>query len=101
MRASNARPYIIVGSADNIVGATIGRPLLRLCRQSVTVSAQLKLLPMSVAKLPQRQVAPHPWGGARQALFFRLPLEGSTETVLGKYGFAGTFVTEPPQYMYR
>ena len=42
---------------------------------------------------------PAPVGGARQALFFRLPLEGSTETVLGKYGFAGTLVTEPPQYI--
>ncbi len=28
MRASNARPYGIVGSTGNIVGATIGRPLL-------------------------------------------------------------------------
>ena len=28
MRASNARPYIMVGSTGSIVGATIGRPLL-------------------------------------------------------------------------
>ena len=28
MRASNARPYILVRSAGYIVGATIGRPLL-------------------------------------------------------------------------
>ena len=41
MRASNARPYIMVGSTGSIVGATIGRPLLRLCRQSVTVIPQL------------------------------------------------------------
>ena len=34
MRASNARPYIIVGSAVNAVGATIGRPPLReLCEK--------------------------------------------------------------------
>ena len=38
--ASIARHYIIVGSADYIVGATIGRPLLSLGRKSVTVLAQ-------------------------------------------------------------
>ena len=43
---------------------------------------------------------PAPVGGARQALFFRLPFEGSTETVLGKYGFAGTLVTVLPQKTY-
>ena len=40
MRASNARPYIMVGSTGSIVGATIGRPLLSLGRKSVTVLAQ-------------------------------------------------------------
>ena len=40
---------ILVGTSVETVGASIARPLLRLSRQSVTVSAQLKLLPMSVA----------------------------------------------------
>ena len=50
--ASDARPYIIVGSAGYIVGATIGRPLLSLGRKSVTVPVQYNLFPMQVALLP-------------------------------------------------
>ncbi len=48
-RASNARPYGVACTSDKNVGATIGRPLLRLSRKSVTVPAQFNLLPMSVA----------------------------------------------------
>ena len=51
MRASSARPYGIACTADENVGATIGRPLLRLGRQSVTVSAQYNPPPLSVALL--------------------------------------------------
>ena len=45
-RASNARPYGIACTFDDNVGATIGRPLLRLGRKFVTVSAHLTPLPM-------------------------------------------------------
>ena len=50
---------ILVSTHGNIVGATIGRPLLRLCRKSVTVTAQYNLFPMQVAQLLPRQWCPH------------------------------------------
>ena len=49
MRASNARPYGVVGSAGYVVGATIGRPLLRLSRKSVTATLHFNPLPLSAA----------------------------------------------------
>ena len=52
MRASNARPYGVDCTSDDNVGATIGRPLLRLNRKSVTVPAHLITLPMCVANCP-------------------------------------------------
>ncbi len=41
----------LVGTHDNIVGASIARPLLRLSRQFVTVTPHLTPLPMFVALL--------------------------------------------------
>ena len=63
MRATNGRPYSLVGSAGYIVGATIGRPLLRFSRQSVTVSAQFNLLPLFVALCPSRRASAFPLRG--------------------------------------
>ena len=57
MRASDARPYGVDCASDENVGATIGRPLLRLSRKSVTVLVQFNPLPLSVAKSPPRRVA--------------------------------------------
>ena len=59
-RASNARPYILVGSTGYVVGATIGRPLLRLSRQGVTVIPHLTTLSMSAAHCPSRRASAFP-----------------------------------------
>ena len=49
----------LVGTHDNIVGATIGRPLLRLSRQFVTVTPHLTPLPMFVAHCLHGNGRPH------------------------------------------
>ena len=55
---------LLVGTYDNIVGASIARPLLCLGRQSVTVLAHLNPLPLLVALCPSRRASGFPLRGS-------------------------------------